>query len=76
MVCDRAGCTRTLCNTIIENQYICNDCQQEFMDLIGDEKIPYEEMVERFMQFLSQGKLDEARHKIVGVKEFFGLGTR
>jgi hypothetical protein len=34
MACDRKNCENIMCDTLIDEQYICNKCKAEFKDSV------------------------------------------
>lgn len=56
--CDRNGCTEIMCDIIIDHsQYVCRDCTDEFVNLIGDDPLPKKELHKKFLEFMETPKI-------------------
>lgn len=70
LACDRVGCERVMCDTLVDNCYVCEDCVQEFRESVGEEPIPRRAMLQRFRAFMKTRKIVERGEEIIDVDRF------
>lgn len=78
--CDRAGCENVMCDCLLENWYVCNECLEEFRQVVGA-KMAYQrsELVSRLKAFLEEAKppkICEHPLDVVTVEDFIQAGYR
>jgi len=57
MACDRKNCENIMCDTLIDESYICNECKAEFKDHIGGERIQQRrDLIVKFREFMKTEK--------------------
>lgn len=56
LACDRRGCNNVMCNRLVEERYICEECATEFREQIGEASIPIREMSKAFNAFMDGEK--------------------
>jgi hypothetical protein len=70
LACDRAGCENIMCDILVDNQYVCNKCANEFRSLMGDGSTTLREMGLAFDSFMDSKKPNYVSDVIVNVDEF------
>lgn len=76
LACDRKGCDNIMCDTLIDNYYICYECKAEFESKIGDGSFSEAELFERFAGFMETRKSHHSEDKMITVDDFFRLNDR
>jgi hypothetical protein len=59
--CDRADCDNVMCDTLIDQQYVCDGCLEEFRSQHGSEERPFEEWMDDFVAFMATKKRERMR---------------
>lgn len=55
-ICDRGDCDNVRCDVLIDEEYICNSCLDEFRKKMPNENINLEIWLERFRDFMDTDK--------------------
>lgn len=71
MACDRSGCDNVMCDLMVDNSYVCNECANEFREAVGTDQIQLGEMLVKFRQFMQSEKVCASPKNMVDVDEFF-----
>lgn len=71
MACDRSGCDRTMCDIMVDNSYVCDECANEFRDLIGEQQMPAGGTLTMFREFMQTNKVCRELKRMIDVDEFF-----
>lgn len=60
MPCNRNNCGNVMCDTLIDDSYICNECKEEFKEYIeqnlGSGYQPRRDLISRFRIFMKSEK--------------------
>lgn len=72
LACERYGCRKVMCDILVENRYICNDCATEFRESVGNKAMPIRELSKAFQTFMDSEKSEYGENRIVTVDEFLG----
>jgi hypothetical protein len=58
MACDRKNCENIMCDTLIDESYICNECKEEFKQFASTGSLqPRRDLVVKFREFMQTEKV-------------------
>ena len=72
MACGRRSCENVMCDSYIDNQYICNTCKEEFRNKVGSEDRSREKFTLAFREFMRTEKTCGYSQEIVTIDNFLG----
>lgn len=81
LACERYGCRNVMCDILVENRYVCNDCMMEFRKSVGNKVIVADgdsgvdsmsilELWKEFQAFMDSEKPEYVEDRIVTLDEF------
>ena len=83
LACDRPECTNIMCDYLIHDRYVCNECVSEFKDSVGDKPMTKIEMAVKFEAFIVTPKVEaykfvdrHERHEMVTADDYVLQGCR
>lgn len=76
LACDRKGCEHIMCDYLVDDKYVCTDCQGEFEEFVKNsdrgEEFSERNMLVMFREFMDTPKdKDWSKTDRITVKEFF-----
>jgi hypothetical protein len=71
--CERNNCGNLLCRLLVEHRYVCNECADEFRELVGDKAMPIHDLSKAFRKFMESYKSEYKENRVVTVDEFLGI---
>lgn len=70
LACDRKGCSNIMCDLLVNNNYLCSECRDEFVNLYPSRIFSSYEMSEKFAKFIRSPKEEKSDEAGINAEEW------